>query len=286
MNQSIVFQNTTFSVVDRDGQPWLLASEISSALGYSRSDKIGRLYERNKDEFTHDMTAVVETPTLGDAGNLKTESRIFSPRGCYALAMFARTTVAKEFRRWVLDVLESIRKTGGYQIPGTKKALPGKLTASSQDLIKQAVRERVESLPKEKWGGASVTLWSAIGTKFGTRGVKDGYKNIPDEALSEIMSLVARTPLSGEYIEREALTDEETNQLAVNALVGKKFALSFTQMEDGSLMPDVFCHHKDARSFVPAGVVRDIRDRTFNFFPDDMIPDLISAISHRLRVAA
>ena len=32
--------------------------------------------------------------------------RIFSLRGCHLVAMFARTPVAKAFRRWVLNVLE------------------------------------------------------------------------------------------------------------------------------------------------------------------------------------
>lgn len=57
------------------------------------------------------MTALVKLPT--ERG--EQEVRIFSPRGCYALAMFSRTKVAKAFRRWVLDVLESIRKTGKYE---------------------------------------------------------------------------------------------------------------------------------------------------------------------------
>jgi hypothetical protein len=48
------------------------------------------------------MTAVVKLPTEGG----EQETRIFSPRGCYALGMFARTRNAAEFRRWVLDVLE------------------------------------------------------------------------------------------------------------------------------------------------------------------------------------
>lgn len=33
-------------------------------------------------------------------------TRIFSLRGCHLLAMFARTPVAKAFRKWVLDVIE------------------------------------------------------------------------------------------------------------------------------------------------------------------------------------
>ncbi|WP_354666697.1 P22AR C-terminal domain-containing protein, partial [Escherichia coli] len=33
-------------------------------------------------------------------------SRVFSLRGAHLIAMFARTPVAKEFRRWVLDILD------------------------------------------------------------------------------------------------------------------------------------------------------------------------------------
>ncbi|MGC6299300.1 hypothetical protein ACMXZB_12455, partial [Pasteurella multocida] len=31
---------------------------------------------------------------------------IFSLRGCHLIAMFARTPIAKEFRKWVLDILD------------------------------------------------------------------------------------------------------------------------------------------------------------------------------------
>ena len=34
------------------------------------------------------------------------KTRVFSLRGAHLLAMFARTPVAKEFRKWVLDILD------------------------------------------------------------------------------------------------------------------------------------------------------------------------------------
>lgn len=251
-NTSLVFQNITFDIVDHNDDVWLRANQIGAALGYGKGGaqseptfevtrKVRQLYERHADEFTDSMTALIKLPTAGG----DQEVRIFSMRGAHLLAMFARTAIAKEFRRWVLDVLESIRKTGRYEIPGTKKSLPGKLTASSQDLIKKAVRERVESLPKEKWGGASVTIWSAIGTKFGTRGVKDGYKNIPEEALSEIMSLVARTPLSGEFIGKQ---DEEKETPLINIK-----AMMMEGMSDPTLpVPESLQRAINAKSFAVA----------------------------------
>lgn len=101
---ALAFRNTQFDIVDRNGQPWLKATQLAEALGYSRADKISELYSRNADEFTPCMS---ETLDLRGSGNLRKEVRIFSLRGAHLLAMFARTEVAKEFRRWVLDVLDS-----------------------------------------------------------------------------------------------------------------------------------------------------------------------------------
>ncbi|MDD2967766.1 MAG: BRO family protein [Desulfovibrionaceae bacterium] len=98
MSQSIAlsFNDFTFSPVTRANQPWFRSSELARALGYAREDKVARLYQRNAEEFTENMTQVVEI--------VDNKVRIFSLRGCHLIAMFARTPVAKQFRRWVLDV--------------------------------------------------------------------------------------------------------------------------------------------------------------------------------------
>lgn len=100
---ALVFDDTVFTVVDLDGQPWLRGPEIANALGYERADAIARIHKRNADEFTQEMT---DTVNLTVSGNLQSSTRIFSLRGAYLLGMFASTPPAKRFRRWVLDVLE------------------------------------------------------------------------------------------------------------------------------------------------------------------------------------
>ena len=100
---ALTFQSTTFNVVDRNGQPWLRSPQIAEALGYSQANRIADLYNRNAAEFTDSMTALVKLPTAGGVQ----EVRIFSLRGAHLLGMFARTKVAAEFRRWVLDVLDA-----------------------------------------------------------------------------------------------------------------------------------------------------------------------------------
>lgn len=100
------FEDTTFDVVDRSGNPWLRLHQIGVALGYSRADSVNRIYQANADEFTDSMTDLVELDTNGG----KQQVRIFSLRGCHLLAMLARTDKAKAFRKWVLDVLEGLSR--------------------------------------------------------------------------------------------------------------------------------------------------------------------------------
>lgn len=101
--KTLSFEGNELTVVDHKGQPWLRATQIGTALGYKKENAISRLYLRNKDEFTADMT---ESVKLTLSGNLQKEVRIFSPRGCHLLAMLSKTDRAKQFRAWVLDVLE------------------------------------------------------------------------------------------------------------------------------------------------------------------------------------
>ncbi|PLT16302.1 MULTISPECIES: Bro-N domain-containing protein [Ralstonia] len=110
----LVFEHVEFDVVDVRNVPWLRGIQIGYALGYENpAQNIKNLFDRNADEFTDEMTQVVELDTAGG----RQPVRIFSPRGCYLLGMLARTERAKAFRRWVLDVLE------GRQVPRKVAAL-------------------------------------------------------------------------------------------------------------------------------------------------------------------
>lgn len=82
---------------------WLTSSDLAKALEYSNSRAVTMLYNKYADEFTSGMTQVLEVST---SGNYRKKVRVFSLRGAHLIAMFARTSVAKEFRRWVLDILD------------------------------------------------------------------------------------------------------------------------------------------------------------------------------------
>jgi len=104
--KSIPFQDTELSIIDHDGRVWLSSADLARALGYMRADSVARIFERNSEEFSDDMCLNVNLTVRGQVA--PTRHRIFSPRGCHLIAMFARTDRAKEFRKWVLDVLEGL----------------------------------------------------------------------------------------------------------------------------------------------------------------------------------
>ena len=190
---TLAFHNTQFDIVDRNGQPWLRATQIGLALDYADGKAIQRIYARHKDEFTDAMTGVVKLTTP----NGEQEARIFSLRGAHLLAMFARTKVAKEFRHWALDVLEG-EAEAPTKAKRKPKLLPNGLTGDQQDAIKALVKARVEELPENKRAKAAITCWSSLKSKFGCT-----YKEISPEQFTDAVSLIARVVLEGELLDPE-----------------------------------------------------------------------------------
>lgn len=99
--KALSFNGVSLTPVHHNSQIYLTSTELAKALGYSQENAVLKVYHRNSDEFSADMTQVIPNPQRPNLGQ-----RIFSLRGCHLIAMFARTSVAKEFRQWVLDILD------------------------------------------------------------------------------------------------------------------------------------------------------------------------------------
>ncbi|WP_434340205.1 BRO-N domain-containing protein [Motilimonas cestriensis] len=121
MSILLSFNNTQFNVVERDHKTWLTAPEIAIALGYKNSNAISRIFARNKDEFARSMSEEVK---LTLSGNLQKTVRIFSLRGAHLVAMFSRTETARDFRKWVLDLLDRETQQHPALMPNKESQLP------------------------------------------------------------------------------------------------------------------------------------------------------------------
>ena len=124
---TLSFNEVKFNPVKHEQQIWLTASELSKALGYKQTDAVSKVYNRNSEEFTANMTQVIENPHTPNLG-----VRIFSLRGCHLVAMFARTCIAKSFRKWVLDILD---KEVGQPLAKTHKSEREPLTNAVNMLV-------------------------------------------------------------------------------------------------------------------------------------------------------
>ncbi|MEB8381429.1 BRO family protein [Acinetobacter junii] len=125
---ALTFNDVNFSPVQQNGQIWLKTSELAEALGYADQSGVTRIYSRNEDEFTQGMSCSVK---LTEKGQTR-EIRVFSLRGCHLIAMFAKTAIAKQFRKWVLDILD---KEVGAPVAKTHKSEREPLTNAVNMLV-------------------------------------------------------------------------------------------------------------------------------------------------------
>lgn len=108
MNDLQIFRNETFGEIrtlEINGEPWFVAADVCRALEISNpTDALKRLDDDEKARFNLGLS--------GGATNCVNEP------GLYGLVLGSRKPEAKAFKRWIKhDVLPSIRKTGGYNLP-------------------------------------------------------------------------------------------------------------------------------------------------------------------------
>ena len=142
MNNQLVFKSHTLTPVIVNNQPFLGVSQIGTALNYADPTRLIKIYLSHADEFTPDMSFLTTVETSGG----KQQARVFSLRGCHLLAMFSKTPVAKEFRRWVLDLIEQRNQTISKMETTTldAKTLGGVVKRCAA----AAVRDELETLPE------------------------------------------------------------------------------------------------------------------------------------------
>jgi hypothetical protein len=175
MSQALCFNEFTFSPVQHSEQPWIPARQLANALGYKDERSVHKIYERNKEEFSSMMSVVVNLTT----GVAQLPTRIFSLRGCHLLAMFARTPVAKAFRRWCLDVIEQY----GDRVPVERPVdlSDSVITPGQQAQLHALVDAKAGMMPKAERARAYAQIW----TRFNRHFQVARYQQLPASRMVE-----------------------------------------------------------------------------------------------------
>ena len=120
MKELQVFNNNEFGQIRTivlNGEPWMVGKDVASALGYKEPTKAAR----EKVDVEDRGVSKIDTPSGVQ------EMTIINESGLYSLVLSSKLPGARKFRRWVTsEVLPSIRRTGGYNLP---KDFPSALRA-------------------------------------------------------------------------------------------------------------------------------------------------------------
>lgn len=148
---------------------WLTSAEIANALQYKSAKSVTNLFNQNADEFTSGMTQVIESVT---SGNYRKKVRVFSLRGAHLIAMFARTDVAKEFRRWVLDILD--RQIEQLPLPASNHLITNlELICRTWDEAKEQIADFDPKMAKHLNGTMNMFWVYTMSMKKSKGGVKN-----------------------------------------------------------------------------------------------------------------
>lgn len=236
---TLTFNEVNFNPVERNGQIWLTSKEIAKALGYKNATSINKIYNANADEFTDSMTQTTESVVSSKTKGLTVKTRLFSLRGCHALAMFARTKIAKAFRVWVLDILD---KEVGQPVQTNLLS-----TVADRKPLVAAVNDFCG-----KTGAFYADVWKMMHQRFDLEGVHEMTVEQVPQAIDYVHGLLAQVQYGGlnvdiamdnemwrcvgilKYFELSKALDEAKK--AVNVLYG---AIGSAQSH-GSLVYDAF----------------------------------------------
>lgn len=115
MKSELTFQEQTITTYDNgDSKIWFTADMLAGLLGYASVKQVNNIFQRHKDEFTESMSTMTKVMKCNENNEIQhTQYRLFSPRGAHLIGMVSRTKVAKDLRRWMLDLVE---KESGVEI--------------------------------------------------------------------------------------------------------------------------------------------------------------------------
>lgn len=164
MNKQI-FGNEEIRFIEKDGEHWAVASDVAKVLGYSHAPSMLRMIDQ-EDKGLHNVH------TLG--GQQKTT--ILSEFGIYEAILNSRRDEAKEFKKWVKQILKELRHASGLESYEVFRMLD----KEHQKKAMQVLRGALESDKPINFIKANTIANKAVSTAFGYKKMIGKEEMSPD----------------------------------------------------------------------------------------------------------
>lgn len=208
-----------------DMEPWFIANEIATLLGYTETAKAIRTHVDEDDQKMVSHSECVKLFGDVDFGVPKMDTRDYSSNinsngmkfinesGLYSLIMGSKKPEAKMFKRWVTsEVLPSIRKTGSYNV---QKQDPSYMIEDPIERAKAWIREQEEKRALETEKNELITHNKALEEKN-----KD-LQSTNDELVTEVEILLNSYVNTKQVYEMYLQNYPEAPNQAKSTMMGK-----------------------------------------------------------------
>lgn len=129
----------TLRVVEKDGEPWFVASDVAKALGYRDAHNLTRRVDDDEKGTRSVSTPGGEQPVS-----------VISEAGLYSAVLGSKIPEARSFKRWVThEVLPEIRKRGGYMV-ARENETPEQLMARALKLADETLKRQQAQIEELK----------------------------------------------------------------------------------------------------------------------------------------
>jgi len=129
------FENTTCDFWSNNNDDIFMSIiQLAEVLGYSSKSGIENILNRNEYLKNNEFSSTHKLNVVEGNREVSRKTRVFTEDGIYEVTLLAKTEKAKQFRKWVRDVLKGLRKgelklTQQFNLPITyKEALVQLLT--------------------------------------------------------------------------------------------------------------------------------------------------------------
>ncbi len=137
-------------LADEHGEPWFVAADLTSILGYDHSPSAIRRLDA--DEYRQlEFSQVAPNVRTPEGQPPHRPVTVVSESGMYSLILWSQKPQAVPFRRWVThEVLPSIRRTGSYSVPQSREERLALAVIDAQAMITERDERIAELEPRAK----------------------------------------------------------------------------------------------------------------------------------------